>query len=122
MESKDEDEEILQIKNEIEVTTKTTLNPKVVRAMKNLQASHDENANNIVDHATWEKAMKENFILSIYLATIATVAEDTVPSEDEPQTFNEAWNHSNPKSWKNAKGHSERVQQHEKTSGMKADG
>ena len=34
----------------------------------------------------------------IYIVTITMVAEDTIPMEDEPQTFNEARNYHNPES------------------------
>ena len=51
LESKEEEKENLfedQIDDEIHMTPKTTLNSKVVRAMKNLQASYNEDANMIV--------------------------------------------------------------------------
>ena len=38
-----------QIEYDLEVTTKTTLNPKVVRTIKNLQAFYNEDANKIVE-------------------------------------------------------------------------
>ena len=37
-----------QIDKELEVIPKTTLNPKVIRVVKNLQASYNKNANKIV--------------------------------------------------------------------------
>ena len=42
------------------MTSKTTLNPKVVRVMKNLQYLYNEDANKIVKQAMHEMAMKEN--------------------------------------------------------------
>ena len=56
---------------ELEVTPKTTLNPKVVGAMKNLQASYNKDPNKIVEQAKQEKAVRENLNFLIDLATIA---------------------------------------------------
>ena len=42
----------VHVDNETEVTRKTTLNPKVVQVMKNLQASYNENADKIVEQPT----------------------------------------------------------------------
>ena len=72
-----------QVEAEIEVTPKTTLNPKIVPVMKNLQSSYIEDANKIVKQAL------------IDLATIAVVAKDTKSTKDKPQTFKEALNHPN---------------------------
>ena len=74
-----------QIKEEIEVISKTTLNPKVVSAMKNLQALYNDDANMIVKQAAQEKATKESSNFLIDLATITMVVEDTMPMENEPQ-------------------------------------
>ena len=38
------------------------------------------------------------------------VAEDTVPTEKEPQTFNKAWNHPDLETQKMARGHKEGIQ------------
>ena len=60
-----------------------------------LQASCKENANKIVEQA----ACKRNILnILIDLATIAIVADDTKPTEDELHTFHDAWNHPNAKS------------------------
>ena len=77
------------------MTPKATLYPKLVRAMTNLQVSYSIDSN--VEQAEQEKAMKENLIFSTDLATMA-IAEDITPMKKEPQTFNEGWNHHNPKS------------------------
>ena len=45
--------------------------PKVVRAMNNMQASYDENANKVVKLATHEKAVGEILNFLIDLPTIA---------------------------------------------------
>ena len=42
------------------MTPKTTLNLKVMRVMKNLSASYNDDANKIVEEAVQEKVMKEN--------------------------------------------------------------
>ena len=43
-----------QVDDKIKVTPKTTLNPKVVHAMKNLQALYNNHANKIVKQAAQE--------------------------------------------------------------------
>ena len=50
-----------------------------------------------MEHTDQEKAMREKNLF-FDRATIAMVAEDTMPMEEEPQTFSEAWDHPNPKS------------------------
>ena len=50
------------VKDEIEACPKTTLNPKVVQAMKNLQASNIEDCNKIVEPVTQEESAQENSI------------------------------------------------------------
>ena len=54
-----------EIEEAIEVTPKTTINPKVVRTIKNLQALYNEDANKIVDQAAQGKATKGslNFLI-----------------------------------------------------------
>ena len=47
-----------------------------------------------------KKVQKKIFNFLIDLATVAMVAEDTKPMEDEPQTTNKASNHLNLKSWR----------------------
>ena len=44
-----------------------------------------------------EKSRKEKLKCLIHLATIALVVEHTKLMEDDPQTFNKAWNHPDPK-------------------------
>ena len=84
-----------QIDDKIEVTHKTTLNQKVVQALKNIQALYNEDVNKIIEQVAQEENSKENLNVSINLATIAMVAKDTESTKDEPQTFNEACNHAN---------------------------
>ena len=73
-----------QIEDAMEVPPKTTLNPKVVRAI-----------NKIIEWAEQEKAMKENLIFSLNLAT---KAEEMKSAEEELSTFNRALNHPIPES------------------------
>ena len=54
-----------QIEDEIEGTLKTTLNPKVLRVVKNLQASHNDDANIIMELAAQQKATTENLDFSL---------------------------------------------------------
>ena len=49
-----------EIKEELEVTLKTILNPSKVRAMNNLQPFYDKDANKIVEQAKTEKAVGDN--------------------------------------------------------------
>ena len=49
----------------------------MVKAIKNLQAPYNVDANKIVEHAKQEKATKEILNFPIDLATVAMIAEDT---------------------------------------------
>ena len=80
--------------HEVEATYKTTVDAEVVRAMKKFQASYNNDANKIIKKVAQEKSEKENLFFLLDLATIAMVTEDTKPTKDEPQTFNDVWNHS----------------------------
>ena len=64
----------------------------------------------------WEKKKKINFL--IVSVTITMVVEDEKSAKEEPQTFNNFWNHANPESQKMAWGHRKRIQQHEQARGM----
>ena len=79
------------------MTPKTTVNAIVVQAMKKLQALYNDNANKIVKQAAWEESTNENLN---FLIDLVIVESGTKPSLDEPQTFNEAWNHPNKESWR----------------------
>ena len=50
-----------QVNDEIKVTPKTTLNPKLICAMKTLKVLCNENAKKTVEQATQEKSAKEFF-------------------------------------------------------------
>ena len=56
-------------------------------------------------------ATRENLKFLIDLATTAMVSEDIMPMEDEPQTFNKAWNHPIPIIKEIARGHTKIAQQ-----------
>ena len=58
------------------MTPKTTLNPKVLKVIKTLQSSFNENVNKILEQAEHEKSANENLNVLIDLATIAMVIED----------------------------------------------
>ena len=75
-----------------------TLNPKVA-AMKNLQASCNEDANKFMEQAEQEKATKKHLNFFTDLATFTMITEDTMSMEEEPTTFYKAWNNPHPKSW-----------------------
>ena len=51
LESKDQEEDFFSRKTKIELTPKITLNPKMMSAIKNLQASYDEDATKTVKQA-----------------------------------------------------------------------
>ena len=85
------------INDEVEATTETTINAKVVLAMKKLQALYNDNANKFVEQTTKEKRAIKNLN---FLIDIAMVTNDTKPIPEEPQTFNEAWDQPNENSHK----------------------
>ena len=68
----------------------------MLHAIKKLQAVYNEDANKLIKQVAQEKFAKQNLIILIAFATIAMVTEDKISTKDEPQTFNEAWNHANP--------------------------
>ena len=82
--------------DEVEATPKTTVNARVVHAVRKFQTSYNNNVNKIAKKASQEKSSKN--IDFFYLTTFTMVAEDTKPIEDEPLTFHEVWNHSSLKS------------------------
>ena len=57
------------------MTTKTTLNKKLVQTRN--KSSNHEDANKIVDIANQQASAKENSNIVIDIATIAMVAKDT---------------------------------------------
>ena len=59
-----------------------TLNPKVARAIKKLEALFSEDANKVMEKAIQDKATKENLNFFIYLASIAMVAEEIKSTEE----------------------------------------
>ena len=63
--------------------------------MNNSQALYNEDANKIVEQAAQEWSAKRKFIFFLNLDTIAIIARDTKSTEDESETFNKVWNHSN---------------------------
>ena len=80
------------INDQMKVTLQTTINIKVVQAMKKLQALYNVNVNKIVKQGTKEKSAIENLNFLIDLAMVTT---DTKPVTEEPKTFVKAWNHPN---------------------------
>ena len=69
------------MEDEIEVIPQTIFNPKMMHAMKNLQASYNEDTNKIMEQAAKKKLQKNFFI---HLATITMLTENTMPMEDGP--------------------------------------
>ena len=63
---------VCKIERELEVNPETTLNPKVVRTMKALQDSYNEDAYKIVDQTEQDEAEGEIFFID--LATIMVAA------------------------------------------------
>ena len=76
--------------NKLEESSEITLKPKAERAMKNLQASFNENAN--------AEAEKENLYFLIDSATAVMVAEDKIATKEKSKIFNKAWDDSNEES------------------------
>ena len=54
---------------------------------------YNANVNKFGKQAKQEKAMNENLVLEIDLATITMASQDTKSTVEEPQIFNETWNH-----------------------------
>ena len=84
----------------MEETPKITVNAEVVLAIKKLQVLHKNDASKIIKDAAQEKSAKDNLI---FLIDLAIVAGDTKPIKDEPQIFNEAWDHPNQNCKENVK-------------------
>ena len=63
--------------------------------MKKLQASFNDDANEIVQEAMNEKRVIKNLN---FLFNLAMVTTDTKPVPKEPKIFTKAWNHPNPNS------------------------
>ena len=78
--------------DEVEVTSQTTINAKMVRAMKKLQSSYNNGVNKIVEQAMKEKSAIKNLNFLINL-TMMTIINKPVP--EEPITFNKAWDRPN---------------------------
>ena len=77
------------IDDKVIASPKSTINAKVIQAMKKLQALYNDNANKIIKDATQVK-VSEN---SNFLIDLAMVTTKTMPVPEEPASFNEAWNH-----------------------------
>ena len=78
------------IDDKVKVTTKTTINAKVVQKMKKFQALYNDNSNKIIEQATQEKHVTKN---SNFLINLAMVSNNIKPTLKEPQMFSKAWNH-----------------------------
>ena len=74
----------------MEVTLETTLNPKVLRYMKNLQAPFNKDVKEITDQVKQVKLISENLNFLIDLATIKVVAMVKKSTEEESKNINEA--------------------------------
>ena len=85
------------IDDKVEVTSHTTINAKVVCAIKKLQALCNDDANKIVEQATKEKIVIENLNLLIDLTMVTNKIK---PVPKEPQIFNKASDHPNENSHK----------------------
>ena len=83
------------VDGQVKISLQTTVNVKVVQAMKKLEASYNVDANNIIDQATNEKSVIKN---SNFLIDLSMMTTNTKPVPEEPKTFSEAWNHPNPNS------------------------
>ena len=80
------------IDDKVKATPQTTINVKVVPAMKKLQASYNNDTNKIIKQARKEKSAIEslNFLIDLTMIT-----NDTKSVSEEPKTLNEAWDHPN---------------------------
>ena len=75
------------IDNEANMTLQTTINAKMVHAMKKLQALYDNSANKIINKAMQEKSAMENLN---FLINLAMVTNNIKSTHEEPKTFNKA--------------------------------
>ena len=73
------------VNDKIEVNPKTTINNKVVHAMKKLWALYNDDANEIIQQAAQEKSNIENMN---FLIDLAIVANNTKPTPEETLRFN----------------------------------
>ena len=97
------------IDNQVITLPQTTVNAKVVRAMKNLQALYNDDANKIIKEAMQVKVPENlNFLIDLVMVTT-----DTKQVPEEPDTFNEAWNHPNA-----ARSYSQGIHRYEQATGM----
>ena len=62
--------------------------------MKNLQASYNNDATNIIEIAKEDKASQDNINFLFVLLVISLVAENKEATEEEPITFDKACNHA----------------------------
>ena len=75
------------INDQVKVSPQTTINAKVVWAMRKLQASYNEDANKIIKEATQDKNAIENLN---FLIDLVMVTSDTKPVPEKPMTFTKA--------------------------------
>ena len=79
------------INNQVIVSPETTVNAKVIQAMKKLQALYNNDTNKIIKEAMQVKVSKNlNFLIDL-----AMVITNTMQVPEELVSFNEAWNHPN---------------------------
>ena len=79
------------IKDQVLASPKTTVNAKVIRAMKKLQALYNNDMNEIIKGAMQDKVAKNlNFLINL-----AMVTTNTMPVPKEPASFHEAGNYPN---------------------------
>ena len=75
---------------QVKAAPQTTVNTKVVQAMKKLQALYNDDANKIVKQTTQEKSSIKNLDFLIDLAMVTT---GTKPAPEEPKIFTKTRNH-----------------------------
>ena len=75
--------------DQVIASPKSQINSKLIRAMKKLQASYNDDANKIIKESTDVKT-SENLNFLIDLSMIST---KSISVPEEPTSFNEAWNH-----------------------------
>ena len=75
------------VNDKVKANPKTTMNAKVLCAMKKLLTSYNNDANKIIKAATQEKKCEENLN---FLINLAMVADNIKPTDDESKMFWEA--------------------------------
>ena len=96
--------------DEVVPTRQTTVNTKVLRAMKKLSTSYNEDADKVIEQLSRNTNTEAGRVngeneISNFLMDIAMIAKGLPDISDEPKSFQEAYNHPDPikrRKWREA--------------------